>query len=61
MSLKRCFRCLDFGHITAKSTGNRDRSKGCRKLTGECHIFREWKADTERMLCKGKKWLIVSI
>ncbi|CAD7089637.1 unnamed protein product [Hermetia illucens] len=55
VSLKRCFRCLEFGHIAAKCIGDCDRSKCCRKCGGEGHMFRECKAEPECMLCKENK------
>ena len=55
ISLKRCFRCLDFGHFAAACTSQHDRSRSCRKCGEEGHLIKDCTGDPRCMLCSGKE------
>lgn len=52
VSLTKCFRCLEFGHI-ARNCKNEDRSKLCRKCGKEGHIAKSCNNDPCCMFCIG--------
>lgn len=52
--IKRCFRCLEFGHIAMRCTSTRDRSKKCRRCGEEGHIARDCRKDPLCMFCQDR-------
>lgn len=50
--LKKCFRCLEFGHFAAKCSSQEDRSKLCRKCGEANHIAKDCEAEPLCMFCK---------
>lgn len=52
--LKKCFKCLEFGHI-ATQCRNQDRSKLCRKCGKDGHIAKDCTADPMCMFCSKDK------
>lgn len=52
--LKKCFRCLEYGHFARDCKGNVDRSKCCIKCGAEGHIAKVCEKDPKCMLCAGK-------
>lgn len=50
--LVRCYRCLEFGHISRNCTGPEDRSKICWKCGGEGHKAIECQGSPCCLICK---------
>lgn len=50
--LKKCFRCLEFGHIAMQCKSREDRSKLCRKCGEDGHIAKDCKREPSCMFCK---------
>lgn len=53
--LKRCFRCLEFGHIAGACKSSYDRSKLCRKCGEANHIAKDCTSKTRCMFCVTNK------
>lgn len=51
-TLKKCFRCLEYGHI-AKLCQNEDRAKLCRRCGEGGHIAKDCKKEASCMFCKS--------
>lgn len=49
----KCFRCLEFGHISKMCKSSDDRSKLCRRCGTEGHIAKNCRSDPSCMFCKN--------
>lgn len=52
VSIKQCFRCLEFGYIVTVCTND---CHWCRKFEEGVHLIKACKTNSECMLCEGKK------
>lgn len=50
--LKKCFKCLEFGHLAKQCKNEEDRSKLCRKCGTEGHIAKDCNNDPSCMFCR---------
>ncbi|KAI8118185.1 Retrovirus-related Pol polyprotein from type-1 retrotransposable element R1 [Lucilia cuprina] len=53
---KKCYRCLEFGHIASNSTNKQDRSNMCRRCGETGHIAKNCSKKPECMFCKELKY-----
>lgn len=51
-TLTKCFKCLEFGHISKQCKNKEDRSKRCRNCGEEGHIAKDCKKPASCMFCK---------
>ncbi|KAL7726487.1 hypothetical protein ACLKA6_001109 [Drosophila palustris] len=52
VSLTRCFKCLEFGHMARQCTSEVDRSDMCRRCGLKGHIAKDCEREPQCMLCK---------
>ena len=55
ISLKRCFKCLAFGHFAKACTSGIDRSDRCRRCGEKGHIAKACNRDPKCLLCEGSE------
>ena len=55
ISLKRCFKCLMFGHFAKACTSGIDRSDRCRRCGEKGHIAKECNRGPKCILCEEKE------
>ena len=50
---RRCYKCLEFGHVAKQCCSNSDWSKHCFKCGGQGHIAKTCGGDHHCLLCRG--------
>lgn len=60
VTLKKCYRCLEFGHFASKCTNTQDRSNMCRRCGETGHIAKNCTNKPECMLCKHLEYTDVN-